>query len=57
MFGNPGPGIGLIGPLSIVVLAIATFGFVVGGAWLWRITRGTRGGWRVVAVSAVTRSG
>jgi hypothetical protein len=40
MFRNPGPGFDVLGvPIGVVVLGIAIVGFVVGIAWLWRITR------------------
>jgi Flp pilus assembly protein TadB len=40
MFGNPGAAADVLGlPIGAVVLGIAIIGFVVGTAWLWRITR------------------
>jgi hypothetical protein len=42
MFGNPpGQWADILGvPIAVVVLGIAIVGFVVGTAWLWRITHG-----------------
>ena len=41
MFGNPGTWTNILGvPITVVVLGVAIVGFMVGTAWLWRITRG-----------------
>ncbi len=50
-FGNPpGPWANILGiPITAVVLGIAIVGFIIGTAWLWRITREVRDGddpWR-----------
>ena len=39
MFLNPVPGIEFLGLIPMVVLSSAIVGFVVGTAWLWRLTR------------------
>jgi hypothetical protein len=40
MFGNPGAPTEILGlPPGLVVRSIAIVGFVIGIAWLWRITR------------------